>query len=82
MSYERRIYQHIIPALGNVYLDKLTTGDIQQFYTHPVSYTHLDVYKRQSPFRVKIECGTHQPALDIFLVRMTGAFLIFGGFAY
>ena len=34
MSYERRIYQHIIPALGNVYLDKLTTGDIQQFYTH------------------------------------------------
>ena len=34
MSYERRIYQHIIPALGNVYLDKLTTGDIQQFYAH------------------------------------------------
>ena len=34
MSYERRIYQHIIPALANVYLDKLTTGDIQQFYAH------------------------------------------------
>ena len=34
MSYERRIYQHIIPALGNIQLDKLTTGDIQQFYTH------------------------------------------------
>lgn len=34
MSYERRIYQHIIPALGNIHLDKLTTGDIQQFYTH------------------------------------------------
>ena len=33
MSYERRIYQHIIPALGNIQLDKLTTGDIQQFYT-------------------------------------------------
>ena len=32
MSYERRIYQHIIPALGNVQLDKLTTNDIQQFY--------------------------------------------------
>ena len=30
MSYERRIYQHIIPALGNIQLDKLTTGDIQQ----------------------------------------------------
>ena len=34
MSYERRIYQHIIPALGGIQLDKLTTGDIQQFYTH------------------------------------------------
>ena len=32
MSYERRIYQHIIPALGNTQLDKLTTNDIQQFY--------------------------------------------------
>ena len=26
MSYERRIYQHIIPALGGIQLDKLTTG--------------------------------------------------------
>ena len=25
MSYERRIYQHIIPALGQIQLDKLTT---------------------------------------------------------
>lgn len=33
MSYERRIYQHIIPALGSIQLDKLTTPDIQQFYT-------------------------------------------------
>ena len=33
MSYERRIYQHIIPALGSTQLDKLTTHDIQQFYT-------------------------------------------------
>ena len=32
MSYERRIYQHIIPALGGVQLDKLTTAEIQQFY--------------------------------------------------
>ena len=32
MSYERRIYQHIIPALGNIQIDKLTTNDIQQFY--------------------------------------------------
>jgi len=33
MSYERRIYQHIVPALGSTQLDKLTTNDIQQFYT-------------------------------------------------
>ena len=33
MSYERRIYQHIIPALGNIQLEKLTARDIQQFYT-------------------------------------------------
>ena len=33
MSYERRIYQHIIPTLGGIQLDKLATNDIQQFYT-------------------------------------------------
>lgn len=33
MSYERRIYQHIIPALGNIQMDKLTTNGIQQFYS-------------------------------------------------
>lgn len=33
LSYERRIYQHIITALGRIPLDKLTAGDIQQFYT-------------------------------------------------
>lgn len=32
MSYERRLYQHIIPALGHIQLDKLTTAEIQQFY--------------------------------------------------
>lgn len=32
MSYERRLYQHIIPNLGPIPLNKLTTGDIQQFY--------------------------------------------------
>ena len=32
MSYERRIYQHIIPKLGGIQLDKLTTSEIQQFY--------------------------------------------------
>jgi len=32
MSYERRIYQHIISTLGNIQLDKLTPADIQKFY--------------------------------------------------
>ena len=32
MSYERRIYQYITPALGQIQLDKLTTADIQEFY--------------------------------------------------
>ena len=32
MSYERRIYQHIILELGQIHLDKLTTADIQEFY--------------------------------------------------
>ena len=32
MSYERRIYQRIIPALGNIQMDKLVTNDIQQFF--------------------------------------------------
>ena len=34
MSYERRIYQHIIPTLGRIPLDKLTARDIQQFYAN------------------------------------------------
>ena len=33
MSYERRIYQHIIPKLGGIQLDRLATSDIQKFYT-------------------------------------------------
>ncbi len=32
MSYERRIYQHIIPNLGPIPLNKLTQNDLQQFY--------------------------------------------------
>lgn len=34
MSYERRIHQHIIPALGGIQLNKLTTAEIQQFYSN------------------------------------------------
>ena len=32
-EYENAIYKHIIPALGAVPLEKLTTNDLQQFYT-------------------------------------------------
>ena len=34
MSYEQRIYNYIIPALGDTPLDKLTQNDLQQFYTN------------------------------------------------
>jgi integrase len=33
LSYEQRIYNHIIPHLGQIKLEKLTSKDIQQFYT-------------------------------------------------
>lgn len=33
MSYERRIYQHLIPILGHIRLNKLTANHIQQFYS-------------------------------------------------
>ena len=32
MSYERRIYQHIIPELGKIPLNQLAQKDLQQFY--------------------------------------------------
>ena len=32
-GYEARIYQHIIPELGKIPLNKLTQNDLQQFYT-------------------------------------------------
>lgn len=32
MSYEQRIYGHIIPALGDIPIEKLTQNDLQQFY--------------------------------------------------
>ena len=34
MSYEQRIYNYIIPALGDIPLDKLTQNDLRQFYTN------------------------------------------------
>lgn len=32
-NYENGIYRHLIPALGQIPLDKLTTGNLQQYYT-------------------------------------------------
>ena len=34
LDYESCIYQHIIPKLGSIPLDKLTQNDLQQFYAH------------------------------------------------
>ena len=31
-AYEGRIYKHIIPGIGSIPLNKLTQGDLQQFY--------------------------------------------------
>lgn len=31
-GYESKIYNHIIPQLGNIQLNKLTSSDLQQFY--------------------------------------------------
>ena len=47
MSYERRIYQHIIPHLGPIPLNKLTTGDIQQLYS---SHNHNGRLLRQEQY--------------------------------
>lgn len=32
LGYEERIYKHVIPALGNIPLNKLSQNDLQQFY--------------------------------------------------
>lgn len=37
IEYENRIYQHIIPAIGNIQLNKLTQSDFQQFYAREKS---------------------------------------------
>ena len=37
IEYENRIYQHIIPAIGNTPLNQLTQSDLQQFYAREKS---------------------------------------------
>ena len=46
-SYENRIYQHIIPALGEIKLDKLTQNDLQNFYTHLKTTGRLQYTEQQ-----------------------------------
>ncbi len=37
IEYENRIYQHIIPEIGNIPLNQLTQSDLQQFYAREKS---------------------------------------------
>lgn len=37
LEYENRIYQHIIPAIGNIQLNQLTQSFLQQFYAREKS---------------------------------------------
>lgn len=37
LEYENRIYQHIIPEIGNIPLKQLTQSDLQQFYAREKS---------------------------------------------
>ena len=46
-SYENRIYQHIIPVLGEIKLDKLTQNDLQNFYTHLKTTGRLQYTEQQ-----------------------------------
>ena len=72
--YLNYINNHIIPQLGGIKLDKLTTIQIQKFYNDlqkngrvPVSYTHLDVYKRQESQKCcKTWCVAHKMLLALF----------------
>ncbi len=48
-DYENCIYQHILPALGNVPLDRLTAGDLQQFYARLKQNGRLRAADRYGP---------------------------------
>lgn len=47
-SYENSIYRHIIPSIGQIPLNKLTTNDLQQFYAK---------LKRNGRLQFKESCG-------------------------
>ena len=48
-SYENIIYNHVIPSIGQIPLNKLSTKDLQQFYAR---------FKRNGRLQYKETCGT------------------------
>ena len=61
LDYESCIYQHIIPKLGGIPLDKLTQNDLQQFYAHLKKNGRLirtDVYGNGLSDRMVRACHT------------------------
>ena len=68
LDYENNIYQHIIPALGNIPLNKLTSNDLQQFYAQMKKGGRLkrtDIYGEGLSDRMVRACHTRcRTALD------------------
>jgi len=68
LDYENNIYQHIIPALGKIPLNKLTSNDLQQFYAQMKKNGRLnrtDVYGDGLSDRMVRACHTRcRTALD------------------
>jgi len=68
LDYENNIYQHIIPALGKIPLNKLTSNDLQQFYAQMKKNGRLnrtDVYGDGLSNRMVRACHTRcRTALD------------------
>ena len=56
-GYRHYIDSYIKPQLGDKQISLISQQDVQRMYrrlkTEAVSYTHLDVYKRQLPFLVR-----------------------------
>ena len=48
LEIERRVQKELLEIAKDLGIPLLATNDLH--YTHPVSYTHLDVYKRQLPY--------------------------------
>ena len=68
LDYENNIYQHIIPALGSIPLNKLTSNDLQQFYAQMKKGGRLnrtDIYGEGLSDRMVRACHTRcRTALD------------------